>query len=587
MDPTPTSAIPIEQFQAASDASAPPGAIPVDQFQAEQPEGAIPIDQFESQDDHYGSGSQQAIAGLEGAAQGVAGPLATLAETKLLGVNPEDIAGREHANPWTHHAGEAAGLIGGYMSGAGELGLIARGAEAAATAAKFGKIGSMALKGVLEAAALQGSTEASHYITGYDPAQTASSALANMGYAGIMGGATGGLFGLGDITNSTGLKAIEDGKLVTRAEKYLTNLGVKTQEQGAEKIADLAVGKIGHVIAEGTGATAGAAIGSTLGGGYGATAGAISGYNIARKYVDPVLDKILKKRMTSFTQKYVIPPLTKSLTSGNLQGLPSAVAYGMKAAKGAKLMDKALDSVFIPGMSSVFNAAVDPQAKERVKQNIEDGVLDQQMQQPDSAPQFAKGGAVTQPNEDHFALAFPAENAMMQSAKARVYNHLKMLKPQQKQGLAFDHKAPTKEQERIYDQALDIATNPLQVINHLKNGSLSSSHILQMNQMWPELNDQLRKKVTERITNMQLEGKKPPYKIRQGLAILLGTALDSAMTPQGIMAAQAAFQSQSTPQSSQNSTGGKNKRGSASLSKAPQEYKTPNQAGEADQAVRK
>lgn len=250
-------------------------------------------------------------------------------------------------------------------------------------------------------------------------------------------------------------------------------------------------------------------------------------------------------------------------------------------------MDKALDSVFIPGMSSVFNAAVDPQAKERVKQNIEDGVLDQQMQQPDSAPQFAKGGAVTQPNEDHFALAFPAENAMMQSAKARVYNHLKMLKPQQKQGLAFDHKAPTKEQERIYDQALDIATNPLQVINHLKNGSLSSSHILQMNQMWPELNDQLRKKVTERITNMQLEGKKPPYKIRQGLAILLGTALDSAMTPQGIMAAQAAFQSQSTPQSSQNSTGGKNKRGSASLSKAPQEYKTPNQAGEADQAVRK
>lgn len=560
------------------------------------------FDDMPDDSDKYKTGGQQAIAGLEGVAQGVAGPLATLAETKLLGVKPEDIAGREHANPWTHRGGEAVGLVGSSLLGVGELSAIAKGAEAAANVAKLGKFGSTVLKGALEAAALQGSDEASHALIGYDPEQTASSVLANMGYAGIMGGATGGLFGLGDITASKGLKAIEDGKMVSRAEDWLggygtASKGIKLSEEElkqlssearhgykfgsnpSEPLVNFAVDKAGHTIAESAGSAAGAAV---LG-----PAGAVTGYNLSRGVLDPILDKILKKPMTSMTKSYVVPQLTKVLTSDSVKALPSAIQYGLKAAKGAKLMDKAMDYVFVPGMQQAFDHSINSQMKERIKQNIEDSVMDQQIRQPETPPGFATGGEVGP--QDDFASTFPNENMLLQAAKARVYNHLKMLKPQEKQGLIFDHKAPTKQQEKVYDQALNIATNPLSIMKHVKDGSLSSSHVIHMNQMWPELNDQLKKKATERITEMQLKGEKPSYKVRQGLAVLMGAPLESCMTPQSILAAQRTF-IKPMPNPGQNSpspTGGKNKRGTSTLSKVNQPYKTPNQAGEADQAVRK
>src|SRR6202035_4649539 len=76
----------------------------------------------------YESVGQQAITGLEGAVQGLAGPLATLAETHILGVDPKDIAARAAANPWTHGIAEGATMAGSLALGVGEAGLIAKGA---------------------------------------------------------------------------------------------------------------------------------------------------------------------------------------------------------------------------------------------------------------------------------------------------------------------------------------------------------------------------------------------------------------------------------------------------------------------------
>ncbi len=575
---------------------------------AGQSESGFDPDAFlaQGQDEHYGTPGQQAIAGIEGAAQGVAGPFATLAETKVLGVPAEDIAGREHANPWTHRGGEAVGLIGGLVSGAGELAGIARGAEVVANAAKLGKFGSMALKGGLEMAALHGSEEANHYLTGYDPSQTVSSALANMGYAGIMGAVTGGLFSLGEITSSAGLKALEDSKLMNRASEFLQGAGAKAAETGihdtaaneilheeaspifksgykfAEKlpnaIPDFLINKVVDNTADFVGGGVGGALGSTFGM-PGAASGAVLGAKLTHAYIDPIINKILKKPLTSFSKKYVMPPVIKALTNENIQALPAAIQMGLKSAKGAKMINSAFDSVFIPGLSGAFSATVDPQIKARINQNIEDEVMDQQAKQPDS-PSFAQGGEVQKPST--FADTFQAEAALLQSAKARVYNHLKTLRPSKKPGLIYDKNEPTKAQEKTYDKALDLAANPLHIFHHIKQGNLTSEHLIHMNQMWPELTHHLRAEASRRIMESAESGKKPPYKIRQNLALLMGTALDTAMTPQGILAAQTAFQGTQQNQQPQKGT-----KSSPALQKASQIYKTPNEAGEADQAVRK
>lgn len=203
-----------------------PGASPSPSVHAsgEVPDSDLPeeTEAKPAKEEKYGTGSQQAIAGLEGVAKGVAGPLATLAETKLLGVKPEDIVGREEANPWTHGIGEAAGLGGSLLLGTGEAALIGKVGEAAAGAAKLGKIGSTALKGALETGLFQGGDEISKYILGQsDPESPVSSALAHVGASMLLGGAGGVALGAA----GSKLQQLAEGKTASKASQFLADFG--------------------------------------------------------------------------------------------------------------------------------------------------------------------------------------------------------------------------------------------------------------------------------------------------------------------------------------------------------------------------
>lgn len=157
----------------------------------------------------YGSLGQQAITGLEGVAEGVAGPLAPLAEHHLLGVSKEDILARREENPITHGAGQVAGLAGSLLTGVGEGALLAKagstitkavglGSEAVRAAPLVYKVGSSAVQQAAEMAILQGSDEVSKMILN-DPKTSAESAIANIGLSAALGGA-GGAFITGAVS---------------------------------------------------------------------------------------------------------------------------------------------------------------------------------------------------------------------------------------------------------------------------------------------------------------------------------------------------------------------------------------------------
>lgn len=166
------------------------------------------LDEFiapEMKQAQYGTGLQQAKAGLEGVAQGIAGPLAPAAE-KALGVKPEDILGREEANPITHLAGEVAGLVGpaaltggtsaaarftqaGLMEAAGSV--IAKKIAGETLASK---IGAAAAKGAVENMILAGGDETSKMLLN-DPNTSAQTAMATIGLAGALGGGLGATAG--------------------------------------------------------------------------------------------------------------------------------------------------------------------------------------------------------------------------------------------------------------------------------------------------------------------------------------------------------------------------------------------------------
>lgn len=224
----------------------------VDAYDYEQPH-AIPmadggevvpaeVSQFlapELNEEKYGSPTEQAKTGLEGAAQGILGPIAPATEQALFGAKPEDIRGRAETNPYTHGAGEIAGLGGSLLTGVGEGALAAKAGASAIKGIEgtnlASRIGSSAAKASIENGIIAAGDETSKMIN-EDPNTSAQTAMVDIGLSGLLGGAVGGTIGavspLFKVAEGTRLgQAIEDFK--GRIDEHLNNpepVGAATEE---------------------------------------------------------------------------------------------------------------------------------------------------------------------------------------------------------------------------------------------------------------------------------------------------------------------------------------------------------------------
>lgn len=133
----------------------------------------------------------------EGAAEAATFGTSPLIE-QAMGVNLEDIAGRRQTNPNVHMAGQVTGLLGSQalIPGGGAAGLMGRAGEAVAELAPQGagmlaRSSQAAVKTAVDTALFQSGDEVAKALV-HDPEQSASSALVDIGLAGLMGGVVGG-----------------------------------------------------------------------------------------------------------------------------------------------------------------------------------------------------------------------------------------------------------------------------------------------------------------------------------------------------------------------------------------------------------
>lgn len=571
----------------------------------------------------YETPGQQLLTGVEGAGQGFAGPLATGLELgahkigldKALGIDTsaEAQAGRKSANPWIHGTAEAGALAGSLLTGVGEAGLIAKGAGKLVPEAALGlgKIGSLALKSAIESSTIQAGDEISKSMLGQgDPEAPVSSALVHIGAAGLLGGVTGGFFGaIGQGTNK-GLEGIENAKLGDKANDLLTGMGMATKAHAAGipekevesflkqsygeglKYKDYAPGVklyysgLQNVVNKAVDAVTDTAIGGAASHVLGPSAGAMATI-MSQKYIAPVVEKLLEKPLIGATNKYVAPSIMYALSKGQTTGLFNVLNHATQIAKGAKAINAGVESIFKAGGQQAINAASDKD-KQKIMDYIDDGGISADMQnsvQPQ--PQgFAEGGEV-RPGQSNGSISalYPGQDMLMHAAKARVSNYLGQLKPASNpQKLPFDKAPDTRDQERAYHRAIDVAAAPLNVLNHIKTGDLQMDQVKHFISMYPELHNHLSKKLTERIMNSQLDEEKLPYKSRMSLAMFMGNSLDSSMTPFSIQAAQMTYLPKQSPQQGQAQS--KTKRGTSTLGKSNASYKTPNEAAESDRSSR-
>lgn len=174
--------------------------------------------------------------------------------------------------------------------------------------------------------------------------------------------------------------------------------------------------------------------------------------------------------------------------------------------------------------------------------------------------------------------SIPAYSATMAASAARVVTYLSSIKPDQSPKSVLDSKLPPDPNKKaMYDRALDIANQPLVVLNGLKDARITPFDIMSLRSMYPNVYNKLSTKINQEIVESVHEGKEIPYKTRMGLSIFLGQPLDSTMTPEAIISAQP----KPVPQDqSQRQPAGKPPSESSmkGIDKLPNQYRTPGEA---------
>jgi hypothetical protein len=546
------------------------------------PEGAIPVEQFQSSEDAYGTPGQMAVAGLEGAAKGIAGPLATLTETSL-GVKPEDIQGREQENPVIHGAGVAAGLVGGALSGSEftQAGLLGKAGTAAAEQLGVQGVKAAAVRMGVENALYALGDEASKAIAN-DPSSI-QAAAAHVGLSGLIGAGGGAALGLAskawmvriapkaqefvkDFSDT--LKANAADSVATGEEEPIKNFfrpgtsalkrsrfgqAVEAEAPAPEpaptignKSAQKMVDHLSNLAADAVGSGLGAAAGHMTGIPGAGSLGAWIGHNSVKPIIRTYLPAILKPFLGS---------------EASAVGLKSAFDAMEAIVAGESAMGRAAESLF-SGASSGITA---PSHQEL-------HALDESVHGLSQNPEamLALGGQL-----GHY---MPAHQTALAETVQSAVNYLNGKRPMPaKPGILNQDIAPSHAEIAAYQRSLAIAQQPLTVIDLLKKGTLQPQDVQDIQNLYPALVPALMNKVNRHMIDHMSGGQRVPFKLRWGLSMLMGQPMDGLFSPQAIQAAQATHLPAQPPQQAQAASKGRSS-GINKMGKAVELAQTPSES---------
>jgi hypothetical protein len=545
----------------------------------------------------YGTTGQKILTGVEGLAEGIAGPVATgvelgLSKLGVPGLSAEDIRGRQKENPLIHGAAETAGFAGSLMvPGVGAANVTLRAANLATkgiTVAKdagmLAKLGAGALKAAVQGGMFSAGDEASKAMLGeyrdLDAADTTSAVLLHVGAGGLLNMGVSGTFNL-----VGGIKSKAQNMAGVELRSYLAGVGLGIEEKSAgalgkrplmnqvfddgaldekslwrgveigKNLTNMLGGKVESKLAnEAARLTGSAVIGSAAGPG-----GVLVGSWAGKKAAEFVRSRI-GPYMTPFIGKLDkhTAPLANFLVNNPAVAVSGASAAYIRAAMlGESQARKGVEAVFRAGSQSLLNANKDEMDHVlKLQKYMDSGGLDKEIWDAGSVtdeptPWMAEGGEVRKPKsppgKDILAAngidtALPEHNLLMQSAKSKAVNYLNALRPSKDTPkLAFDANPDTRRQMKSYDAACRIAVNPMSVLEHIAKGTLDAEHLVHLNSMYPGAQDYLKKKMVEQITQDQMDGKKPSFKVRQSLSFFMGVPLESSFDQKHMAAAQATF----------------------------------------------
>lgn len=315
------------------------------------------------------------------------------------------------------------------------------------------------------------------------------------------------------------------------------------------------------VYKKGAAKLAGGAIGAGIGGGLGRLVGhAGVGAIIGEHALGPFFESIL-------------PALTKGLRSGTVSadGLKGAVDYGMKVVKGEALISKAAKNVFKAGAEILPESAI-PTEKRLARLNASISTLEQDP-------------TTLLNHSNNVSTYLPGHGEAIGELAARASQIINSLKPNTGKSAPLDPvKILSSTEKAKYREMLIIAEQPLSVMKHIKDGTITPQQVQMMSTLYPGLYNNLKNKLTSELIDHTSKGGEVNYRTKLGLSAFLGQPLESSIMPYNMLVNMNVGKPSSGVQQR---NGGPSSGSKQALNKLPGMYSTPNQARSLSRLSRK
>jgi hypothetical protein len=306
-------------------------------------------------------------------------------------------------------------------------------------------------------------------------------------------------------------------------------------------------------------------------GGVAATASAIFGHNPAVGFILGEAGNALAKDAPNAIRLAMLKFMgsEKPINAG---GFKAAVDMIQSTIKGAALTGKATKALFTPGQE-VLDSKYLSSADDRDR-------LDKKLKalQENPSPLINSSNQIS-----HY---MPEHAAAMSATSANAVRYLNSLRPVNKpQGFlkgSPEEGSATIDKKAAYNNALDIAHQPLTLLNKIKQGSLTSADMQHGKALYPNLLGDLSQKITNELADASHRGETIPYHVLASTSLFLGHPLDSSLSQQSIAAAQPKPQMQQPQTPTQPASNPK--RSTSSLNKLPSSYQTALQSAQSRHA---
>lgn len=132
----------------------------------------------------------------------------------------------------------------------------------------------------------------------------------------------------------------------------------------------------------------------------------------------------------------------------------------------------------------------------------------------------------------------PEFSSALMATATNAVNYVNSQRPSEATNAPLDSK-PVLSSAKLasYNRTLENVQQPLTTLARIKNGSITSKDVQDLQAVYPGVYNSLRQKLTDELITAKSKNIEIPYATKMGLSVFMAQPLDSTLTPQGIQAA--------------------------------------------------